>query len=354
VPAHAAVNEAVAEAHRLAHRGAAGFVNAVLRRIARNPNLEDWPVEEREPHRRLAIEYSHPDFLVRRWIERWGTERTVRLLIANNRPKPLQLLAFRHRGGRELLAEKLIDSDLAVEPSSLSPLGLTVRHGNPLKTDAFREGEFYIQDEISQAAALLRRPEAGERILDAAAAPGGKGFALYACEPEIRLVMADVSPSRLDTLRANLRRLRLEVSTVVADAGAPPFAPVFDRVVLDLPCTGTGTFRKHPELKWRLSPDEVGRLAELGGRLLTAGASRVVPGGIVMAITCSLEAEENEAVVHSFLEENREFEPVLLEEWVPKPLERFIEAPGRWRAFPEHDHDGFTVHILCRRGASTC
>jgi len=353
VPAHAAVNEAVEEAHRRAHRGAASFVNAVLRRIARSPELDAWPVEEREKHRRLAIEYSHPDFLVGRWLERWGGERTVSLLRANNRSKPMQLLAFRHRGGRELLAEELIDGGLGVEPSVLSPLGLTVRHGNPLKTEAFAQGKFYVQDEVSQVAALLLRPKPGERILDAAAAPGGKGFALYACEPEIRLTLADVSIPRLDTLRANLRRLDLRIPTLLADAGALPFAPVFDRVVLDLPCTGTGTLRKNPEIKWRLSSSEVGRLASSAARLLTGGAARVAPGGVLMAITCSLEAEENETVVEAFLAQRRDFAPVALEEVVPTALATRVEAPGRWRVFPGDDHDGFTVHVLRRDGRET-
>ena len=310
-------------------------------------------MDEKERHRRLAIEYSHPDFLVRRWMERWGAERTVELLKANNRPKPMQLLAFRHRGGRELLAEALIDAGLGVEPSSMSPLGLTVRYGNALKTEAFAAGQFYIQDEISQVAALLRRPRPGERILDAAAAPGGKGFALYACEPEIRLMLADVSPPRLDLLRANLRRLGLDLPLLLADAGQPPFHAAFDRVVLDLPCTGTGTLRKNPEIKWRLSPGEVGRLAETGARLLRGSAAQVAPGGLLMAVTCSLEAEENEEVVEHFLADHPNFEPLPLEESVPQSLLSCIEAPGRWRAFPGDDHDGFTVHVLRRGGVES-
>src|SRR6187549_3937881 len=141
VPAHAAVHEAVEQAHQLTHRGGASFVNGVLRRIARAPRLEDWPVDEADPVRRLAILNSHPDFLVARWIERFGREQTLELMEANNQPKPMQLLAFRDRGGRELLAEALIDDGLELEPATLSPLGLTVRRGNPLGTAAFRKGD---------------------------------------------------------------------------------------------------------------------------------------------------------------------------------------------------------------------
>jgi len=351
VPAHAAVSEAVEQAHQVTHRGGASFVNGVLRRIARAPDLAAWPVRERDPVRRLGIELSHPDFLVARWLARFGTARTIELLTANNRAKPLQLLAFRDRGGRELLAEALIDEGLEVEPAALSPLGLTVRRGNPLATAAFRRGDCYVQDETSQAAALLPPPKAGERVLDAAAAPGGKAFALVAWEPRARLVLGDVAAARAAIVRANLRRLRRRLPLHVADAAAPAAAGPFDRVVLDLPCSGTGTLRRHPELKWRISEGEIGRLSAQALRLLDGVAPLVAPGGLLVAITCSLEAEENEDVVGRFLAAHPELAPAPLAAALPPPLDRGIAAPGLWRVLTGGDHDGFTVHVL-RRGIS--
>ncbi len=350
VPSHAAVNEAVDQARRLTHRGGASFANAVLRRIARSPRLADWPVREREPTRRLAIEMSHPDFLVARWLERFGRDRTLAVLEANNRPKPLHLLAFRDRGGREILAESLIDAGLEVEPSALSAFGLLVRSGDPFASEPFRDGDLYIQDEASQVSALIPPPAPGERILDAAAAPGGKSFALLAAEPTVRPVLADLDPGRIATLRANLGRLRRPLPVVAADSRLPPWSTHFDRVVLDLPCTGTGTLRKHPELKWRISPEEIGRLASKALGLLTASAPLVAPGGLLVAITCSLEAEENEDVVARFRAHEPGFAPVPLEELLPPPLDRSIRGPGFWRIFPGGDHDGFSVHALRRSG----
>jgi 16S rRNA (cytosine967-C5)-methyltransferase len=355
VPAHAAVHEAVEQAHSLTHRGGASFVNAVLRAIARSPRLGDWPVEETDPVRRLAVEMSHPDFLVERWTAVYGAERTRALLAANNRPRPIQLLAFCDRGGRELLAERLIDQGLEVEPAALSLLGLTVRRGDPLAGDAFARGDFYVQDEASQAAALIPAPSPGERVLDAAAAPGGKAFALIAREPSLAPVLADLSLERLMRVRANLARLRRRLPVVAADAGQPPFAgePVaggFDRVVLDLPCTGTGTLRKHPELKWRISPGEIGRLAGQAERMLAGVAPLVVPGGHLAAITCSIEPEENERVVERFLERHPGFAPLPLAGTLAPPLDAGIEAPGRWRVLPGGDHDGFTANVLVRSG----
>ncbi len=350
VPAHAAVHEAVEQAHALTHRGGASFVNAVLRAIARQPRLGDWPVEEGDPVRRMAVEMSHPDFLVERWTGIYGAQRTRALLAANNRPKPLQLLAFCDRGGRELLAERLIDEGLEVEPAPLSPLGLTVRRGDPLATAAFARGDFYVQDEASQAAALIPPPAAAERVLDAAAAPGGKAFALVAREPSLTPLLADVSFERLARVRANLARLGRRLPLLAAAAGAPPLAGEFDRVVLDLPCTGTGTLRRHPELKWRISREEIGRLAGQAARMLDGLALRVAAGGVLAAITCSIEPEENERVVESFLARHPEFAPLPLAGVLAPPLAAGVEAPGRWRVLPGGDHDGFTAHVLVRAG----
>ena len=348
VPAHAAVHEAVEQSHQLTHRGGASFVNGVLRSIARAPRLEDWPVGEREPIRRLAIEKSHPDFLVERWMHRFGHARTLDLLDANNRAKPMHLLAFRDRGGRELLAEALIDEGLEVEPATLSPLGLIVRRGNPLTTAAFQRGDFYVQDEASQAAALIPPPRPGETVLDAAAAPGGKSFSLLAWEPGARIVMSDLALPRALRVRDNQRRLRRPLPLAVADATAPPFAERFDRVVLDLPCTGTGTLRRHPEIKWRISEGEIGRLTRQALRMLDASAPLLAPGGLLVAITCSLEREENEEVVARFLATRPEMSLLPLDEGLEVAVAAGVTGPGAWRVLTGGDHDGFSVNVLAK------
>ncbi len=350
VPAHAAVNEAVEEARHLTHRGGASFVNAVLRRIARKPHLDAWPVDAKDEVERLAIGMSHPTFLVDRWLRRFGRQVTQELLAANNRPRPLHLLAFRDRGGRELLAEALIDEGLEVEPSVLSPLGLIVRQGSPLASGSFAAGDCYVQDEASQVAALIPPPRPGERILDAAAAPGGKSFALMAYEAGIEIVAADASLARLGRLRENCARLGRSPRVVISDAGSPGLRGPFDRVVVDLPCAGTGTLRKNPELKWRISAEEIDRLARSGLRLLKGTAPLVAPEGLLVAITCSLEEEENERVIERFLAEHGEFVPMPLEEHLAPALLGSVRAPGLWRLLPGGDHDGFTVHVLQRRG----
>ena len=346
IPPHAAVHEAVEHARRATHKGGASFTNAVLRRISRERSLEAWPVQHDDVVARLGIEHSHPDFLVRRWLDVYGEADTVRLMQADNRQKPLHLLAFRDRGGRELLAETLIDAGIDVEPSNLSPMGLIVRRGNPLHTEAYDQGDFYIQDEGSQAVALLPPPERGETVLDAAAAPGGKSFSMLALEPDLSIVMADVSPARIATLEQNRRRLGVGGRVLVADAAKSPLKGRFDRVVLDLPCSGTGTLRKHPELKWRISESEIGRLGDQALRMLEGSLSQVAPGGRLIAMTCSLEVEENESVVSRFLDRHPELELEALEENLEPALAAHVAGPGLWRLRTADDHDGFTAHVL--------
>ena len=348
VPPHAAVNEAVEQAGSRTHAGGASFVNGVLRRIARSPRREDWPADSADRTTRLGILHSHPDLLVERWLAAYGEERTIALLDANNRPRPLHLLAFRDRGGRAPLAEQLIDDDVGVEPSVLAPHGLTVRWGNPLATDAHRQGGFYVQDEASQLAAIVPPPAPGERVLDVAAAPGGKTFALLAEQPDLRSVAADRSLRRLVRMRRNAARLRLRPRLLAADGAVLPFGPVFDRVVLDLPCSGTGTLRKHPELKWRISAGEIERLAREGLAMVRGASECVRSGGLLVVVTCSVEPEENEALVAAFLESRSDFRRRDLLADRPGLAAKHVAGPGLWRLLPAADHDGFTVQALER------
>lgn len=352
IPPHAVVNEAVEHAHRITHRGAGSFVNGVLRRISRSRRLEDWPVERSDEVARLAVEHSHPEFLVERWIASWGVEKTRAILEANNRRKSPHLLAFRGRGGRELLAESLIDEGVEVVASDRAPLGLRVVGQGPLsavtEAGSFARGEFYIQDEASQIAALVPPVRGGERVLDLAAAPGGKAYSMTAFEPTTRHVASDVSMGRLQRMRANNRRLGLSIPLLVCDAAKPPFGPVFDRVVVDAPCSGTGTFRKNPELRWRVSTEEIDRLAVAGASLLRGASTAVSRGGLLIWITCSLEVEENERVIEPFLGDHPTFHQVDLEQALPDCLREEVTGPGTWRMLPADDHDGFTVCVLRR------
>jgi len=353
VPAHAAVSEAVDEARARSGRAAAGFVNAVLRRVAGAPGFEAWPVDEADPVRRLAIEQSHRELQVRRWWNRFGEARTRAIVAANNGPRALHLLTFRDRGSRAALAEELRTEKVETRASQLSSVGLIVERGDPLRSAAFGRGDLYIQDVASQAAACVPMPRAGERILDAAAAPGGKGLALLAMQPGASVVFADSNPWRARLLRENLRRLGRPRTIVVADAGAPPYAERFERIVLDAPCSGTGTLRRHPELRWRFRAEEVERLAKESERLLHRLLAALAPGGMLILLTCSIEGEENEEVIARLLANEPELERRRLEPGECPPADDLDEAAGCWRVFPGSEGDGFTAHVLQRSGART-
>jgi 16S rRNA (cytosine967-C5)-methyltransferase len=346
IPAHAAVSEAVEATRRERGRGAAGFVNAVLRRVAEAPRFDDWPVELADPVARLAVESSHPDELVRRWWRLYGEERTRTIVAADNAQRRLHLLAFEDRGGRTALAAALAAEGIATSPSALSPQGLLTGDREVLECEAYRQGLFYVQDEASQAAALVPPPVPDESVLDAAAAPGGKGLALVAAEPRVRVVFADRSLPRLRRLDQNLARLGRRAPRVVADAGEPPWRAAFDRVIVDAPCTGTGTLRRHPELRWRFSMAELARLASESAPRLAAAAAAVAAGGRLVLVTCSIEPEENEEVVervlagHAALRRER-IDPLQVPASAVAELDR-----GLWRILPAADHDGFSVHVL--------
>ncbi len=346
VPAHAAVDEAVRDARsRGCRRGAEGLVNAVMRRVSERRGLEAWPVEHRDPVVRAAIEESHPDFLVERWVERLGVERTRDLLAANNRRRPPQLLCLEEPADVERELER---RGLRVERSGLAPRGLSVLEGDPIATPEFERGAVYFQDVASQAAALVPLPSPGERVLDAAAAPGGKSFSLLATERSVRLTAIDRSPARIGTLRANQRRLHRREPVIVADASVPPFGARFDRVMADLPCSGTGTLARHPELKWRISQSELARLADDGLRLLGGLADCVRPGGLLIAITCSIEPEENDGVIARLRERRPDLSPVPLDGRLAPGSAPYVAGEGKWQVLPANGNDGFTVHVLQR------
>lgn len=349
IPAHAAVDEAVTEARRRTHRGGAGFVNAVLRRVARDPGLENWPVEEANPTRRLGIETSHPDLLVERWRRNFGDSRARDLLATNNRIKPWQVLTFAGKGGRDRVAARLATEGVGTSASTVAPMGLVVTDGNPLSTPSFHDGALYLQDVASQAAALVPAPASTDRVVDLAAAPGGKAFSLLSCEPDLEVLAADRSWSRLRLMRQNRDRLGLPIPLLQADGLHPPLRAAFDRVVLDLPCTGTGTLRKNPELKWRISREEIRRLSRQGLEMLQAGSHLVRRGGILCMITCSIEPEENAEVVSGFLATTQDFELLPLRGELPISLDDWVVGAGSWQILPQDIHDGFTVHVLRRR-----
>jgi 16S rRNA (cytosine967-C5)-methyltransferase len=342
IPVRAAVHETVEMARSMSGEGASRLANGVLRSLLRDPRP---PSSEEQPGD-LAVAFSHPEFLVRRWVERFGLARARSILAADNSRGRLHLLCDPRQGGREEIALRLREEQVETEPSAISARGLSILAGNPIQTREFERGSFYVGDAGSHV--LPDLIPAGPVLADLAAAPGGKTVAAIFSGRFPRVLSLDRSLPRLSLLEENRGRLRLGASIpMAADLAALPFPDCsVPRVLLDAPCSGSGTMRKNPEIRYRVTADSIARLARSQRAMLDAGSRAVASGGYLLYSTCSLESEENEQVVDGFLAESRDFE--LSEIDAPDPLKPFV-AGGRFRISPDEGADGFTAHLLRRR-----
>jgi len=365
IPDHAAVSEAVSGARAIARGGKAGaaFVNGLLRSMLRGrdripavPVAVPVPDGRTDPAKTLALAASHPEWLVRRWIERLGLEETAKLLAAANVPAPMALRANRLRTDPAALAGRLRGEGVLTRPSSLLDGFLVVEEGNAWRTRAFDEGLFYIQDEAAGLVASTIRAERGMRILDACAAPGGKALALAEIlGAQGQVVAADRHVSRLRLLAENARRLGVRCAALAADmAQAAPLreSARFDVVLVDAPCTGTGVIRRHPELRYRLEPEDISRLAAIQSALLSRCAGLVRPGGALVYAVCSLEPEEGPERVAALLAQRPELRAETPA--VPPGCDALVAATPAGPALVTLPHrdatDGFFAMTLRRPG----
>jgi len=308
IPARAAVHESVELVKRARKASAAPLVNAVLRRLAPDAKA---PAEEFLPGgmalaERLAILHSHPVWMVERWLARAGEPRTLALLEANNRTPRLSCALHDVTRSEEILGS-LQRTGLRAEPGQLLKTAFAVSGGSPTRTAAFRTGDISVQDEASQAIPLLLDVQRADRVLDLCAAPGGKTPPLARATGKKGLVIAaDRHAHRLRAMREQFTRLGLDGAHLVElDATKPlPFRTQFNRILVDAPCSGTGTLARHPEIRWRLQPEQLPEFHKLQTSLLDAALERLALGGRLVYSTCSLELEENETVVSEALDRN--------------------------------------------------
>jgi len=313
VPTRAAIHTSVELAKRCGRRGFAGFVNAVLRRIGEGPI--HYPDRQIDPAVYLSVYYSHPVWLVRRWVQRWGEVATEALLKANNEPPRLFIRLNRLRADLAQFRAALPESAPAPQPVGPLPDCFEVTQVEGLfESQAYARGLFFVQDVNAGLAAALLGARAGEKVLDACSAPGGKTAQLAMAMGDRGLIAAaDRSPRRLRRLRENARRLGLRCLALCVEDGCEPavgarglspgaeIGGTFDRVLVDAPCSSTGIFGRRADARWRRPPDTIARSAERQRALLGQAYGRLRPGGILVYSTCSIEAEENEAVIEEFL-----------------------------------------------------
>jgi 16S rRNA (cytosine967-C5)-methyltransferase len=346
IPPSAAVNESVNLVARARLRSARAFVNAILRRAAREPDYSP-SLAASSPLERIVLETSHPLWLIERWISAFGFEQVEAFARANNETPPVAIRVVTSSHEEIDVLEKLRSAGATIEPSKIAKHAWRIAGATGEVRKLVQSGEIYIQDEASQLVAELIDVQAGERILDLCAAPGGKTTSIADRVGSASVLATDVSLRRLETVAHNVESHRLgNVSLMVADADKTlPFRDEsFDRVLVDAPCSGTGTLRHNPEIRLRLTARDIDELSQQQTRFLMNASAALKRGGSLVYSTCSVEPEENELVVREFLGERKDFQQLI----VPTNPKLITES-GAARTWPHRDGtDGFFIAMFRR------
>jgi 16S rRNA (cytosine967-C5)-methyltransferase len=351
IPPHAVIHESVELVKSARKRSAAPFANAVLRKLADSKqNIRPEQVASTSDSTGLARAWSHPQWIVERWIRTFGIEIAT-LICRYNQAVPVTTIRLRGKN-----TEKLLQSEgVVLAPASWLPDARRVVSGDVTQTRAYKENQIAIQDEASQLVAAL--VGCGSRILDCCAAPGGKTWAMADRNPRGRIVAVELHLHRAHALAKRVTAPNVQV--INADIRHLPIGVEFDRVLVDAPCSGTGTFARNPEIRWRLKDKD---LDDLHGRqvsILQSGMRYVCLNGRLIYATCSLEKEEGEAVIEEVLSKNEGFRFVNASSVLQELAERgnliatdYSSIIDRQflRTLPgAHDCDGFFIALLERR-----
>ena len=356
VPASAVVDDAVDLTRAARKASASGLVNAVLRATLRQRHTLPLPSRPVDPSDRaaalayLGITHSHPEWLVARWLDRYGFDATETWVRFNNETPSLTLRVNRLQATRETAIAALAQDDVDAEPTRFAPDGLVVTRGNPLRRAP--DGLVFVQDEASQLVPAVVAASAGERILDLCASPGGKTLAMAADMTDAGTIVAsDVRPRRLALLQETIKTAASRCVTVVhvPQTGPLPFAARFDAVLVDAPCSGLGTVRRDPDIRWRRHERDLPALARDQLHLLMRAGDVVRRGGRLVYATCSSEPEENDDVVAGFVASRPDFGIVNLHTHARAAIAPFIDAHGFFRTTPPaHGLEAFYAALLIR------
>ena len=354
IPESAAVNTAVELAKVKVSENSGGFVNALLRNALREPELPS--LDELPPEHRLSVETSMPLWLVEKWIARMGIDETRDLCLASNEIAPITVRTNTLKTNRDTLMEGLESQVGTVVKTPVSPLGLSFTSPQvPIfEMDAFKEGLFQVQDEAAQLIALMVHPKAGQRVLDVCAGVGGKsGHLAQMMENSGELISMDVEGYKLQSLYREMGRLGItNITTRTCDLTRESPEIIkdgFDAVLVDAPCSGLGVIRRNPDTKWKYFKRNATRHAKKQKSILSAAARCVRPGGVLVYAVCSMEPEENGAVVQEFLKKHTEFKLVAPFDVTPQGAEAFISPEGYVAPLPhKQGMDGFFAARMVR------
>jgi len=352
IPSFAVVDEAVKIANKV-HPEKSGLINAILRTFLRRGSNISFPPLKKNSAQHIGSFYSHPLWLVEEWIAIMGKQNTLALCAANNKIAPLAIRTNTLKISRNELVRELELQGFDVTPTNYSPHGIIINQGNiPIqKITAFSKGLFRIQDEGAQCISFLLNPSMNDSVLDACSGSGGKTTHLAALMQDQGVILAiDSNPQKNDALKKEAARMGItSIKTITYDlsAGLPEdLRDSFDHVLIDAPCSGTGTLRRNPEIKWRIKQKDMDKLNSLQKNILDNSSQAVKKGGHLIYCTCSLLSKENEHIINEFLKNNKHFslcEP-------PSSINQIlIENKLFYRTYPHvHNMDGFFAAVLKR------
>jgi 16S rRNA (cytosine967-C5)-methyltransferase len=356
------VNESVELAKRFRGKGGAGFVNAVLRSSIRQKNEIRYPEINEDPPLCISVVQSQPLWLAERWVKEMGVEETLKICTFNNQISPLTLRTNTLKSHRKDLIEKLKQKEFSPFPTTYSEEGIVLKNPPPTSELPFiKEGFYIIQDEASQLVTSILGPKPGERILDACAAPGSKTTHIaQKMENQGEIYALDLNKGKIDLIEETCQRLGIGiVKTIKGDAVKilpVPRGMKFDRILADVPCSGFGTLRRNPDLKWRRGEKEIRRLSEFQSSILRNLSVYVKEGGVLIYSTCTVFHEENEDVVKKFLDEHPEFQldrmddvaSAFIADGKSEEFHSFIQNRFFKTFPPKNNMDGFFVARLIK------
>jgi 16S rRNA (cytosine967-C5)-methyltransferase len=350
IPLYASVNEAVELVKRLQGEKTAGMVNGVLRNIARNLEGVRYPVKEEDVVYYYSVIYSHPRWMVKRWLDRFGESETEKLLQRNNLrphvPVRVNLMNYSPRDFLFYLRENNIyhyHSQFSDNSFNIKVPGRSI-----FSLELFQEGKLTVQDTSATLATKLAAPMSGQTILDLCAAPGGKSFYLAELmNDKGRVIAIDKYPSKLNFIKSGAERLGLKcIETIAGDSEEISLEVQPDIVFADVPCSGLGTLSKKPDIKWKREREDITQLAEIQQRILENASKYIKPGGVIVYSTCTIEPEENEDIIMVFLKNHSDFELDPAEKYLPAS----VCEDGFMKTLPHiHKIDGAFAARLVRR-----
>ena len=374
VPQSAAVNESVKLAKTVKGRDWSGMTNAVLRNLIRQP-APAWPHVDEDPIQAFSVRYSCPSWMIERWVQAWGIDKARVLCEATLQIPPLTLRTNTLRCTREELIQLLQNSGYEAQKTLISPLGITVDKCGDLKNlSPLQEGYCYIEDEAAQLVPTLLDARPEHNVLDVCAAPGGKTTHIgQNMHNQGNILALDRNQRRLRYVHENADRLGLKnITTLCCDitkdaqeqssnssqsgqnrTNGLPLGQTFDRILVDAPCSGLGTLRRHPEGKWRKGPQLIQHARSMQEKILDRASTLLRPGGVLVYSACSIEKEETHDVVLSFLAQHREFSQDPVQPWIPKAARPFVDKTGcLLTGFNDVSMDGFFAARFVKGGRS--